>query len=199
MNDTSVSATSVSALAKASPAKAGPRAAKRSPPTASREAQRLAAAILEVLAGVRAPAEAASALGTSLPRYYIMEQRALTGLLAACEPRPVGKTPNAQHRIAVLEKELARCKQDCARQQALARAEQRIIGLPSPAPAKPATKAGGKAAGKKSRKRRPTVRALKAATALKTAALAEHVEDSDGSDPSLPNTPTPLAPALTGS
>ena len=43
----------------------------------SREAQRFAAAILEVLAGVRTPTDAAAALGISVPRYYLWEQRAL--------------------------------------------------------------------------------------------------------------------------
>lgn len=37
---------------------------------ASEQARRQAAAILEVLAGVRRPGEAAQVLGTSLPRYY---------------------------------------------------------------------------------------------------------------------------------
>ena len=45
----------------------------------SREAQRFAAAILEVLAGVRTPTDAAAALGVSVPRYYLWEQRAVGG------------------------------------------------------------------------------------------------------------------------
>src|SRR5262249_41138761 len=56
----------------------------------SAEAKRLAAAILEALAGVRGPAEVAQALGISLARYYQVETRALGGLLAACEPRRRG-------------------------------------------------------------------------------------------------------------
>jgi hypothetical protein len=55
---------------------------------ASRPARQLAAGILEVLAGVRSPLQAAQALGLSLPRYYQVESRALRGLLEACEPRP---------------------------------------------------------------------------------------------------------------
>src|SRR6185437_11206452 len=49
------------------------------PPAApgSVQARRQAAAILEVLAGVRRPSEAAQALETSLPRYYLLERRAL--------------------------------------------------------------------------------------------------------------------------
>jgi hypothetical protein len=37
----------------------------------SREAQRFAAAILEVLAGIRTPTDAAAVLGVSVPRYYL--------------------------------------------------------------------------------------------------------------------------------
>lgn len=144
---------------------------------ASREAQRCAAAILEVLAGVRTPTDAAAALGVSLPRYYLWEQRALAGLVSACEPRPVGKGPSLQHRIASLEKEIARLRQECARQQALVRAAQRTIGLGPPPPPKSAIKSGGKApatsAAKAKRKRRPVARALKAAAALKAASVAE--------------------------
>ena len=44
---------------------------------ASREAQQLAAAILEVLAGARTPGQAAEALGLSLPRYFQVETRAM--------------------------------------------------------------------------------------------------------------------------
>ena len=139
----------------------------------SREAQRFAAAILEVLAGVRTPTDAAAVLGVSVPRYYLWEQRALEGLVAACEPRPVGRAAGWRHQLAVLEKEVARLKQDCARQQALVRASQRTIGLGPPPPVKPAAKAGGKSAGKKVRKRRPVVRALKAAATLRAAASPE--------------------------
>ena len=37
------------------------------------EAKRMATAILEVLAGARAPTEAATALSLSVPRYYQVE------------------------------------------------------------------------------------------------------------------------------
>ena len=146
---------------------------------ASREAQRVAAAILEVLAGVRTPTDAAAALGISVPRYYLWEQRALKGLVVACEPRPAGKMASQQHQSAVLQKEIARLRQECSRQQALVRASQRTIGLaPPPQPAsKPGGKVTGKAgikgAGKATRKRRPTVRAMKAVAALRLAPAGE--------------------------
>lgn len=154
----------------------------------SRDAQRLAAAILEVLAGVRTPTEAAAAVSLSVPRYYLWEQRALEGLVRACEPRPKGQVMSQRHQIAVLEKEVLRLRQDCARQQALVRASQRTIGLAPPpqAAAKPAAKAGSQAAaktgdvvaGKAKRKRRPVARALKAVAALQ-ALPAENESPAD--------------------
>ncbi len=64
--------------------------------------------ILEVLAGVKTPTQAAADLGTSLPRYYQLETRALEGLVAALEPRPKGKQPLPANQIAALERELER-------------------------------------------------------------------------------------------
>ena len=152
----------------------------------SRDAQRVAAAILEVLAGVRTPTEAAAALSLSVPRYYLWEQRALEGLVRACEPRPKGQVMSQRHQITVLEKEVARLRQDCARQQALVRASQRTIGLAASAPptTKSTIKAGPKAAaktaagGKAKRKRRPVARALKAVAALQAPGGEETAVDS---------------------
>ena len=147
--------------------------------TASREAQRLAAAILEVLAGVRTPMDAAAAVGLSVPRYYLWEQRAVEGLVLACEPRPLGKAASPQRQIAVLQKEVVRLQHYCSRQQALVRASQRTIGLaPPPHPmSKPGSKTSGKTvaggAGKARRKRRPAVRAMKAVAALRAASAGE--------------------------
>jgi hypothetical protein len=149
----------------------------------SREAQRFAAGILEVLAGVRTPTEAAAAMGVSVPRYYLWEQRALEGLVAACQPRGGGKIVSSRCQIQALEKEVARLKQECARQQALVRAAQRTIGLAPPPAPKPVVKAGGKAAGKRARKRRPTVRALKAVAALRATSAPEDGGDLSGIQP----------------
>jgi hypothetical protein len=175
---------------------AGGRPPKERPQPVSREAQRLAAAILEVLAGGRTPNDAAAALGISPPRYYLLEQRALAGLVTACEPRPVGQTVSLKHRMAVLEKELTRARQECARQQALVRAGQRTVGLAAPPPAKPAARIAGK---KASRKRRPVVRALKAAAAIKAAVVEETAANPSGAnaaDVLQPSTAgNPLLPA----
>lgn len=167
-------------------------------PPCSREASRVAAAILEVLAGVRTPTQAAQVLSLSIPRYYQMEQRALEGLVHACEPRPRGPTVDPQKDVHRLEKQLARLQQECGRQQALVRAAQRTIGLASPLPAKPTAKPGTKPGtpapalaegGKRKRRpRRATVRALKAARACRAA--AEGGENSPAGETSVAVTPT---------
>src|SRR5579864_1180599 len=120
---------------------------------ASAEAKRLATAILEVLAGARTPTEAAATLGLSLPRYYVLEDRALHGMLVACEPRTTGRGPSPESALAALRRECEQLRRDCARQQALVRAAQRTIGLPPPTLAKPESNA------KKRRRRRPVARA----------------------------------------
>jgi hypothetical protein len=125
----------------------------------TRDARRMAAAILEVLAGARTPAEAAAALGVSLPRYYQVESRALRGLLSACEPRPRGPGRSVDRELAALRRDNQRLQRELGRHQALARAAQRTIGLPPPPPT-PARKPG-----KRVRKRR-VARALGAAARL---------------------------------
>jgi hypothetical protein len=120
--------------------------------------------VLEVLAGARLPSEAAAALNLTVPRYYLLEARALSGLVAACEPRPIGRVVAPDQQLAAARKELAKLKQECARYQALARVAQRSLGLQAPAvdQAKPDAK------GRLRRRRRPTVRALRTAARLQT-------------------------------
>jgi hypothetical protein len=153
-----------------------------SPPstTASSQARRQAAAILEVLAGVLRPAEAAEALQTSLARYYVLERRALAGLLAACEPSPRGPRIDLSRQMAALERENHRLRRECDRQQALVRAAERALGLTRHSAGKPPAKGkeeSPESKGKRRRLRRPMVRALKAASALQaeTAAIATEV------------------------
>jgi hypothetical protein len=138
----------------------------------SQEARRTAAAILEVLAGMRTPSEAAQALSVSVPRYYALEQRAVASLVAGCESRLRGPVKSPQQRIAELEREVRRLRQQCDRQRALARATQRTVGLPMPAPSvatgkDKANRPSPSPSRKKRPTRRPTVRALKAAQALR--------------------------------
>jgi hypothetical protein len=130
---------------------------------ASAEAKRLAAAILEVLAGARTPTEAAQALGLSLPRYYLLEVRALQGMLVACEPRNRERGPSPESALAAMRRECDQLRRECNRQQTLVRAAQRTIGL-----APPATSASRpERNGKKRRRRRAIARALRAAARLK--------------------------------
>src|SRR5262245_43688431 len=142
---------------------------------ASAKARRQAAAILEVLAGVRRPSEAAQVLGTSLPRYYQLEQRALAGLVAACEPAPRGPRQDLQRQLARLEREKQRLARECDRQHALVRVAQRSLGLTLLAvkPGKEQEAASDGTPSKRRRNRQPSVRALKAARALQREAGAE--------------------------
>jgi hypothetical protein len=138
----------------------------------SSEANRLAVVILEVLAGVKTPTQAAADLGTSLPRYYQLETRALEGLVAALEPRPKGKQPLPANQIAALERQLEAAQRACARQQALARVAQRTLAVklaprPKPKPVATTPSKSPEPGGGRRRKRRPAVRALKAVQALR--------------------------------
>ena len=164
------------------PSAAAARAAPSSPAKGSRtgaprvradgvstDARRLAAAILEVLAGVRTPTEAAQQLAISLTRYYIDEGRALQGLVAACEPRPRGRVRTPETELVTVRRECEQLRRQCARQQALVRVTQRSVGLvPAAAPAAKPDRAGAK----KRRQRKPTVRALKAVAVLQEEAPA---------------------------
>jgi hypothetical protein len=127
---------------------------------ASRAARRVAAMVLEVLAGARTPTEAAQALEVSVARYYQLETRALRGLLSACEPVPKGRVPCLAQELARLQRDKQRLEREVLRQQALVRAAQRSVGL-APAPAPP------KKAGTKTRRR--LARALNVAARLHNA------------------------------
>lgn len=165
MSDVTSTVTVTKSCAAADDPKRSRRAGTRPGPVlhaGSSETKRLATAILEVLAGVRTPADAAKTLEISLSRYYLLEQRALAGLLAACEPRSKGPQRSVERQVVQLERELASSRRECARQQALVRAAQRAVGLAPPQAAKAADKNGGP----KSRRRRPTARALRAARAI---------------------------------
>jgi hypothetical protein len=143
----------------------------------SKEAKRLAAVILEVLAGMRTPPQAATALQLSLPRYYQLEARGLRGLLLACETRPKGRQANPATEISALQRQNERLQRDLARQQSLVRVTQRSMGLSPPAP----PKASPQSPGKKTRQRKPVVRALSMASRLQQ-------EATEADAPSAPGT-----------
>ena len=135
------------------------RPARPSMMEGSREAKRTAAMILEVLAGVRKPSDAASVLATSVPRYYMLEQQALRGLVVACEPRPRGPVRSPEREVERLRRQVRQLEGEVLRHQALVRASQRMVGLTSSQSLKPNAKK--KSSDKKGRKRKPMVRALK--------------------------------------
>ena len=163
----------------------------RRPPRATRfgqgqngEAKRRAAIVLEVLAGMRRPSEGAAALGLSVSCYYLLERKGLQGLLDGCQPQPKGGPgPGLERQLAQLQKQLDKSRQECLRQASLVRATQRAMGLP--AVAKPAgpSKANSSKEGKRGKRRRPTIRAMRAAKTLR--------EDS-----SLEETPTEVKQSL---
>lgn len=140
------------------------KAAKRMAQTSER-ARQVAALVLDVLGGNRTPADAAQAMGLSVARFYVIEQRAVLGLVAACDTQsPRGPSPDLHQQIQRLEMENRRLNQALLRQQAIVRSTQRGLGLasPKPPPAAPA-KTGAGTTGKSRRKRRPMVRALRQA------------------------------------
>jgi hypothetical protein len=133
-------------------------------PDASREAKRLAAVILEVLAGLRTPTQAAQAASVSLPRYYQLETRALAGLVRSCEPRAKGRQRTPTSELHGLRRENERLQHEVGRQQTLVRLAQRSMGLSPPAPTP------------KGKRKRKTARALVTAGRLR--------QDADASESS---------------
>ena len=118
------------------------------------ESRRHAACVLEVLAGLRSPEQAAEALGISLPTYFNLETRALRGLVHGCTPVAPGRTMVLLKQVRGLEAKCAALDKQVGRYQALLRNAQRSAGLLT-VPAQPKAKAPGK------RRRRPAVRALR--------------------------------------
>jgi hypothetical protein len=96
----------------------------------SETAKRHAAAILEVLAGLRSPTDASQALGISAMRYYVLERRAMEGMVQALQPRPKGKRKGPEGALHELRREKIRLEREVGRLQALVRAAQRTMKLP---------------------------------------------------------------------
>jgi len=96
------------------------------PIVASVDARHIAGAILEVLAGIRTITDVALTLGIAPARYYVLEARAVAGLIAACEPR--GHGPHAGgglvHEVERLRGDRDRLRDEVARYQALLRIAQ---------------------------------------------------------------------------
>jgi hypothetical protein len=120
--------------------------------------RRQAAAVLEVLAGLRRPEQAAEALEVSLPTYYNLETRALRGLIWACAPQPPGRQQALTGKLRDAEDKAAELQQQLQRYQALLRTMQHSVNL---SPAKEIQRASCKRRSKK-----PSVRAMRAIRAL---------------------------------
>ena len=125
------------------------------------EARKQAACVLEVLAGVRTPDQAAQSLSISLPTYYNLEMRALRGLIFSCTPQPPGRSLSLARKVRLAELKASAAEKQLQRYQALLRNVQRNAGLLSPPP--PPSKDLPKG---KRRPRKPAVRALRAIEAL---------------------------------
>ena len=175
----------------------GPATPKPPPEViASSQARRIAAVLLEVLAGLRATGSAATELGITPMRFYQIEERAIGGLIAACEPRPSGQPPERRDalELARLREQVRRQAQELNQTRSVLRTTQRQLGVataPGPIAVKPGTRTDGKPT--KAKVRRPTVRALTmvrrllAADATASAALTAATSTAPVSAP----TPTP--------
>lgn len=130
------------------------------------EAKRHATVILEVLAGTRKPVEVCESLGISLMRYYLLETRALQGMLSALEPLPKGRATNPAKEIETLRQDRQRLERDLTRMQTLLRTTQRAAGLLTAPVAAKASKLSGKHGGKARRPRAVKSRATRAIEAL---------------------------------
>ncbi len=138
------------------------------------EGKQRAAVILDVLAGRIPPSGAASAVGLSLSRYYLMEAVGIAGLVKACEPKPMGREGSVERRLEAALRENARLKNEGERLKALVRVAQRSIGLSIPESPPGRGPGGAKGDGKdgkgakgRGKRRRPVVRALRAAADLR--------------------------------
>lgn len=113
-----------------------------------------AAAVLEVLAGLRTPQQAADALGVSLPTYFNLETRALRGLVNACAPRAPGREASLAPQLHEAKLRLLQMEKELGRYRALLRSAQRSAGLAA-AP-EPDVKVRGKG-----KRKKPAVRAMR--------------------------------------
>ena len=120
-----------------------------------------AVVVLEVLAGIRSCNDAAADLSITLQSYYQLEERAVKGLVAACEPKPPGPRRNFEREAEELRQERDRLQSENARYQAIVRTSQLTVGLD---PDKACTK---------KRNRKPTVRALRAIDKLESKAKSK--------------------------
>ena len=123
------------------------------------DARRKAAAVLEVLAGLRSADQAARSLDVSLLTYFNLETRALRGLLFACTPNPPGRRQATDKKLRDAEARIQELSRQVQRHQALLRIAQSGLGLTSPTTTS-AKDAAATSTGKR-RRRTPAVRATR--------------------------------------
>lgn len=134
----------------------------------SEETRRQAVCVLEVLAGISTPEQAAATLTISLQTYYNLESRALRGLVRGCAPDPRGRSVEVQKELELSRQRCEDLERQLQRHQALLRSAQRVAGVV--VEEKAAGGRGGKAAAVSAPaqrgSRKPRVRALRAISAL---------------------------------
>lgn len=138
-----------------------------------------AAAVLEVLAGLRTPQQASQALGISLPTYFNLETRALGGLIQACAPYPRGRQPSLAPQLHQANTKLAQLEKELGRYRALLRTAQRSVGLAAPPLVEPKPRGKGK-------RKKPAVRALRAIQLLQQPGQTPPSTDSTRDPTSMP-------------
>lgn len=116
-----------------------------------------AACVLEVLAGLRTPEQAAGSLAVSLPTYYNLETRALRGLILGCAPQLPGRSLALAKKLQGAEQRCLELDRQLQRYQALLRSAQRSMALLSP----PEPRTPGKRKAQK-----PAIRALRVVETL---------------------------------
>ena len=85
-------------------------------------------AVLQVLSGHLGASEAAKSIGVSGARYYQLEKKALSGMLAFLSPSEEGQKP-APKRLEKLQKRVEELQEETARQKQLLRMARRVWGL----------------------------------------------------------------------
>jgi hypothetical protein len=109
-------------------------------------------------------------------RYYLLELRAIRGLVKACEPQKLGPKVSPEREVQRLRKEVTGLERECARYAALARVAQRAVNLlPPPANQKPAL-------GKKARRHKPPVRAAKLLARVNASLEGPATVDGNGAE-----------------
>lgn len=163
------------------PPPAGPRALQGSAP-----ARRMAAVLLQVLSGLKSTQEASDELGIALPRYYVLETRALQAMIDGLEPRPRGRKKTGEQELQQLRTELARLQRELLRNQAVHRNTLRALDGLEPKGAAKRRKAKIPANAKKVRRVRKRTRGERILSVLTQPADSMDSDQGGGTDEDRP-------------